>query len=268
MHQEIGPPKRGLVPCLLPDRGERVRHPFGQRVHARAVYVAPNRLEGGRPGRHRRRGKDRLAEWRGLRWLGQSAGSRPHCASRTLVAVTGLSKQVWWNGDAVTLRHIAAAQASQREVSARGKIPGRDSGRHPPGVEACVLGGRRHIREQLRVARGAVAGQDHAERPTATSWTPTAEPRPLRSGQPPETNQAWRQGLGSRNGDPRGISSLGAVPSALRLGHRIRRWFGVVNKPSISALHRNMPGTAWHSVRVAIVSGTVWVGRACLCVMV
>jgi Golgi phosphoprotein 3 (GPP34) len=29
-----------------------------------------------------------------------------------LVAVTGLTKQVWWNGDAVTLRHIAAAIAS------------------------------------------------------------------------------------------------------------------------------------------------------------
>lgn len=29
-----------------------------------------------------------------------------------LVAVTGLTKQVWWDGDAVTLRHIAAAVAS------------------------------------------------------------------------------------------------------------------------------------------------------------
>jgi hypothetical protein len=29
-----------------------------------------------------------------------------------LVAVTGLTKQVWWDGDAVTLRNIAAAVAS------------------------------------------------------------------------------------------------------------------------------------------------------------
>jgi hypothetical protein len=29
-----------------------------------------------------------------------------------LVAVTGMTKQVWWDGDAVTLRNIAAAVAS------------------------------------------------------------------------------------------------------------------------------------------------------------
>ena len=29
-----------------------------------------------------------------------------------LAAVTGLTKQVWWDGDAVTLRNIAAAVAS------------------------------------------------------------------------------------------------------------------------------------------------------------